>query len=165
MKLELVPIFQGPAFAYIKQIHRHHRPPEGSVFQLACSDGVTTVRVMVKKKKILVPVDLMVNGVAVIGRPQGRRSQDGFTLEVTRLCTDGTKNACSMLYSAAWRIAREMGYKRLITYILESEPGTSLRASNWRYVGKRGGGSWSVPSRPRKDNHPLEQKQLFEITK
>lgn len=146
MKLSIVPIFQKEAFAFIEQMHRHHRKPVGSVFQLAASNG----------EKIV--------GVAVIGRPNGRHQQDGFTLEVTRLCTDGTKNACSILYAAAWRTARELGYRKLITYILNTEPGTSLKASGWKLIGERGGGSWSVPSRPRVDKHPTQKKLLFEVT-
>lgn len=145
-KLEIVPIFQDEAFAFISANHRHHRKPVGSLFQVALSDG----------EKIV--------GVGVVGRPVSRHLNDGFTMEVTRLCTDGTKNACSMLYSACWRIAKSMGYRRLITYILKSEPGTSLIAAGWKLIGERGGGSWNVPSRPRVDKHPLQKKILFEIS-
>lgn len=144
--LKIVPIFQDEAFAFIQQNHRHHLKPVGSVFQIAASDG----------EKII--------GVAVVGRPNGRQTQDGFTLEVTRLCTDGTPNACSMLYSACWRVAKNLGYSKLITYILNTEPGISLKASGWKLIGERGGGSWSVKSRPRVDKHPLQKKLLFEIT-
>jgi hypothetical protein len=143
MRLTIVPIFQKAAFLFVNEKHRHHKKPVGSVFQIAVSDG----------EKIC--------GVAIVGRPNGRRQQDGFTLEVTRLCTDGTPNCCSMLYSACWRVCRELGYKKLITYILSSEPGTSLVASGWKLIGERGGGSWSVPSRPRVDKHPLQKKVLF----
>jgi hypothetical protein len=146
MKLSITPIFQDEAFAFIEQHHRHHKKPVGSVFQLAVSIGEKVV------------------GVAVVGRPVSRRLQDGYTLEVTRLCTDGTPNACSKLYSACWRTAREMGYRKLITYILNTETGTSLTASGWKLIGERGGGSWSVPSRPRVDKHPTQKKLLFEIT-
>lgn len=142
--LRIVPIFQGEAFLFITRYHRHHRKPVGSIFQIAVMDETKIV------------------GVAVVGRPSARASQDGFTAEVTRLCTDGTPNACSMLYSACWRAARELGYMRLITYILSTEPGTSLHASGWKLIGERGGGSWSVPSRPRIDTHPLQRKLLFE---
>ena len=83
-------------------------------------------------------------------------------MEVTRLATDGTRNACSLLYGAAWRVSKEMGFRRLITYILADEPGTSLKASGWKLVGERGGGSWSRPKRPRVDKHPLQNKFLFE---
>jgi len=142
--IKIVPIFQDEAFEFISKHHRHHRKPVGSIFQVACGNT----------EKIV--------GVAVVGRPNGRQQQDGFTLEVTRLCTDGTPNACSMLYAAAWRATKALGYRKLITYILASEPGTSLKAAGWSLIGERGGGSWSVPSRPRIDKHPLQRKLLFE---
>jgi hypothetical protein len=143
-RLTIVPIFQDEAFAFISQHHRHHRKPVGSIFQIALSNG----------EKIV--------GVAVVGRPVARKLQDGFTAEVTRLCTDGTSNACSMLYGSCWRIAREMGYRRLITYILNTEPGTSLKAAGWKLIGERGGLSWNVPSRPRVDKSPRQMKLLYE---
>lgn len=145
-QLEIVPIFQDEAFAFIEKHHRHHRKPVGSLFQIAAANDTGIV------------------GVSVVGRPVARKSQDGFTLEVTRLCTDGTANACSMLYAASWRVAKALGYRRLITYILNTEPGTSLKAAGWKLIGERGGGSWSVKSRPRVDKHPLQKKLLFEIT-
>ncbi len=138
-------MFQSEAFAFIEKHHRHHRKPVGSVFQVAVSDGVEIV------------------GVAVVGRPNGRHQQNGFTLEVTRLCTDGTKNVCSMLYAACWRVARNLGYNKLITYILNTEPGISVQAAGWKLIGETRGGSWSVPSRPRIDKHPTQKKLLFEI--
>lgn len=144
-KLEIIPIFQDEAFAFIQQHHRHHRKPVGSIFQIALTDGEKVV------------------GVAVVGRPVSRMLQDGFTAEVNRLCTDGTKNACSMLYAACWRAARELGYRKLITYILNTEPGTTLNAAGWKLIGERGGKSWNVPSRHRVDKHPLQKKLLFEI--
>lgn len=147
MSLAIVPIFQDEAFAFITKFHRHHKKPVGSVFQIAVSD----------EEKIV--------GVAVVGRPNGRFQQDGFTLEVTRLCTDGTPNVCSMLYSACWRASKAIGYRKLITYILNTEPGTSLKASGWTLIGERGSAKgWNVPSRPRIDKHPLQKKLLFEKT-
>ena len=142
--LQIVPIKQDEAKAFVKKVHRHHKPPVGSVFQIACAKG----------KEIV--------GVAMVGRPVARMLDDGWTLEVNRLATDGTKNACSMLYAAAWRVAKGLGYRRLITYILESENGASLRASGWKEIGRRGGGSWSASSRPRVDKHPTQQKIMFE---
>lgn len=142
--LDIVPIFKEEAWEFLKQ-HRHHKPPQGGIFWIAVANVNTVV------------------GVAVVGRPPARHQQDGLTACVTRLCTDGTRNACSKLYSACWRIAREMGYRRLITYILKSEPGTSLRAAGWRMVGERGGGPWSRSSRPRVDTHPEQKKILFEM--
>ncbi len=101
---------------------------------------------------------------AIVGRaPVSRYLDDGWTLEVTRLCTDGTKNACSMLYAGAWRAARAMGYHKLITYILESENGTSLRAAGWKCVGRAGGLRWTGKRRPEVDLYPAQMKIKFEI--
>lgn len=143
-RLIIVPIFQAEAFAFIEALHRHHKKPIGSVFQIALQD------------------DEKICGVAIVGRPVNRLLQDGFTLEVTRLCTDGTKNACSALYAACWRVTKELGYRRLITYILNTEPGTSLNAAGWKLIGERGGGTWNTPSRARVDKHPTQKKLLFE---
>jgi hypothetical protein len=101
-------------------------------------------------------------GVVTVGRPVARMLDNGYTLEVTRCCTDGTPHACSKLYAAAWRATRALGYRRLITYTLAEEPGTSLTAAGWRVVGQTSGGSWSCPSRPRVDLAPLGQKKLWE---
>ena len=129
---------------YIKRHHRHHKPPIGHICSLACADGDKIV------------------GVAVIGRPVARGLDNGLIAEVTRCCTNGTKNACSMLYGAAWRACRALGYKRLITYILKEEKGTSLKAAGWKCLGECGGGSWDCKTRPRIDMHPTQKKLLFE---
>lgn len=141
--MEVVPIFQREAFDFITKVHRHHVKPVGSIFQIGLSNGHLI-------------------GVAVVGRPVARQINHAVTCEVTRMCTDGSKNACSKLYSTCARIAREMGYKKIITYILESETGVSLRASGWKFVRSTPGKSWSVPSRERKDKHPLGVKHLYE---
>ena len=101
-------------------------------------------------------------GVAVCGRPVSRYYDNGETLEICRVCTDGTYNACSMLYAATWRAARAMGYKRLVTYILESENGASLRAAGWRCVGRAGGLRWTGKRRPEVDLYPAQMKIRFE---
>src|SRR5262249_26402395 len=108
--------------------------------------------------------DRVIHGVAIVGRPIARALDDGLTLEVTRVATDGTKNACSALYGACRRAAFALGFKRIGTYILVSEPGTSLKAAGWKCLGEAGGGSWSVPSRPRVDKHPLQAKLRWEAT-
>lgn len=144
MSLRIRPISYRPAVEYIKENHRHHQPPSGQKFALACYDGDRLC------------------GVCVCGRPVARRLDDGMTCEVTRLCTDGTYNACSMLYGAAARVAKDMGYDKIITYILQSESGTSLKASGWKLDSEKCGGlSWSVPSRPREDKGPHELKQRW----
>lgn len=145
-KLEIVPIEFYEAVIFIEKYHRHHKPPQGHKFSIGVS------------------CDEKVVGVAVIGRPVSRMLQDGWTLEVTRLATDGTPNACSILYAAAWRATRAMGYRKLITYILKSETGISLKAAGWQIVGEAGGDSWNREARPRIDKHPLQTKIRFEIT-
>lgn len=100
-------------------------------------------------------------GVAIVGRPVSRFLDNGLTAEVTRLCTDGCKNACSFLYAACGRIAKHMGYDRIITYILAAEKGTSLKASSWTCDGIRGGGNWNVPSRPRKNSAYADKKVMY----
>lgn len=145
MALRLAPIAFTDAAAYVTEKHRHHIKPVGHKFSLAALDADRLC------------------GVVIVGRPVSRMRDDGMTLEVTRLCTDGTRNACSFLYGAAARAAFALGYQRIGTYILKSEPGTSLKAAGWKLIGERGGGSWSVPSRPRTDKHPTEPKLLFEV--
>jgi len=93
-----------------------------------------------------------------------RGLDDGWTLEVNRVATDGTRNACSMLYAACWRAAKAIGYRKLVTYTLPEEGGASLRAAGWRCIGQAGGGSWSCTSRPRVDTHPLQLKLRWEAT-
>ena len=91
-------------------------------------------------------------GVAIVGRPVARMLDDGFTVEILRVCTDGTLYACSVLYGRCCRIAREMGYKKIVTYTLESENGASLRASGFTVDARlKARESWSCNSRPRTD--------------
>lgn len=136
------------ANAFVDRLHRHHNPVIGHLFSIGAAHAGAIV------------------GVAIIGRPVSRMRDDGVTAEVTRLCTDGTPNACSFLYGAAARAAFALGFKRIGTYILASEPGTSLTAAGWRLIGKRGGGTWDRPNsdRPRVDKHPTQAKLLFEVS-
>lgn len=147
MKLRVVPCDFDEASAFVSRHHRHHKPPIGHKFSLAVADEAGEVR-----------------AVCIVGRPVARGHDNGMTLELTRLASDGCQNACSCLYGAAWRATKALGYARLITYILDTEPGTSLKASGWRCLGERGGGSWSCQSRPRVDKHPLQRKLLWEAT-
>lgn len=111
--LEIRPISLKDANNYVEENHRHHRKATGHKFSLGVWSGDT------------------LHGVAIVGRPLSRFLDDGETLEVLRLCTDGTYNACSILYARCAKIAKDMGYKKIITYILEEEAGTSVRASGW----------------------------------
>ncbi len=102
-------------------------------------------------------------GVATVGRPVARLLDDGWTLEVNRVATDGAPNACSALYGAARRATFALGYRKLITYTLPEEGGASLRASGWKCIGLAGGGTWNSKSRPRVDKAPTQQKIRWEI--
>lgn len=144
--LHLCPLTHKEAKRFIRAYHRHHMPPTGGLFAVGAMDD-----------------DGRLVAVAVVGRPVARLNDDGWTVEVTRLCTDGTRNAASFLYAACWRAARAMGWRRMITYILEEEPGTSLRAAGWARVGAAGGGTWNRKGRPRIDKHPTMPKVLFEV--
>ncbi len=144
-RLQLLPLDLAEANAFVEQLHRHHRPVVGHKFSLGASLGAEVV------------------GVAIVGRPVSRHRDDGMTLEVSRLCTDGTRNACSFLYGAAARACFALGFLRIGTYTLPEEGGASLRAAGWKLIGERGGGSWNVPSRPRVDTHPTQGKLLWEV--
>ncbi len=118
---------------YVLANHRHNSKVLVHRFSIACYD------------------DDRLCGVAIVGNPSARLLDDGKTVEVKRLCTDGTKNACSILYGRCARIAKDMGFEKIITYTLEEEGGASLRASGFLVEatgvgGKRG---WDTPSRPR----------------
>lgn len=142
--LELMPISLRQACQYIAEKHRHHKPPVGAKFALGVGrSGQLT-------------------GVATVGRPVSRHLDDRATLEVTRVATDGTRNACSMLLGAAVRAARAIGYRRVYSYTLAVEPGSSLRAAGFRLDKPHaGGGSWSRANRARTDTHPVEAKQRW----
>ena len=144
-KLRHVRIKLSDANAFVADHHRHHKPVIGHLFSIGAVLNGQLV------------------GVVIVGRPVARMRDDGVTAEVTRLCTDGTRNACSFLYGAAARAAFALGFTRIGTYILASESGASLNASGWRMIGQTKGGSWSRPSRPRNDKHPTEPKTLFEM--
>lgn len=120
-KLIIRPITLKDANAFVGQEHRHHPPMVGHKFSISVVDEDGTLR-----------------GVAIAGRPVSRMLDDGLHLEVLRVATDGTPNACSALYGAVARAGKSMGYPRenIITYTLASEPGTSLRASGWTFDGR-----------------------------
>lgn len=146
MKLDLQPLDFGELCAFVAAHHRHHAPPIGWKFGIAVNDGEQIV------------------GVVSVGRPSARMFDDGWTVEVTRCCAVDTPHVASKLYAAAWRAARAMGYKRLITYTLASESGISLKASGYRVVHQTRGGSWNREKRPRIDKATIEPKLLWEVT-
>ena len=137
--MEIRPVTFRQACDFVEKHHRHHRPTVGCKFCIGLFDNETLV------------------GVAICGRPVSRKLDDGVTCEINRLCTDGTFNACSMLYGACCRVAKEMGYVKIITYILSSENGASLKASNFICEGIAGGLKWTG-SRDTGQSYPHEMK-------
>lgn len=130
---------------FVSLHHRHHTPPVGHLFSIGAFLGEELV------------------GVAIVGRPVARRRDDGLTAEITRLCVrEGVRNAASFLLGKSAKAALALGFRRIGTYTLARESGISLRAAGWVVMGETKGGSWSVPSRHRKDKHPLEPKLLWE---
>lgn len=144
MGVDLRPVTRDEARAFVREHHRHHGWPTGFLWLHGLHDDAGELV-----------------GVAVVGRPVARGLDDGLTCEITRLCTDGEPNACSMLYAAARRAAMAKGYRRGLTYILSSEPGASLRAAGWEPLWTVKGRSWDCPSRPRTDKHPTEDKDAY----
>jgi hypothetical protein len=148
MSLHLVPVDWETVREFIDGWHRHNKPPPGHKFSIGVAEDAKLV------------------GVACIGWPVASTFMDGLTLEVRRTATDGTKNANSMLYGAAWRAAKALGYGRLITYTQADETGASLRAAGWRVVAElpaRKG--WDSPSRPRNnDSYLSTTRYLWEAS-
>ena len=132
--LSLTPVSLSEANAFVARCHRHHKPVVGHKFSIGCmADGRLV-------------------GVAIVGRPVSRYLDNGLTLEVNRLCTDGT----------TWRAARAMGYRKIVTYILDTESGASLRAAGWKCVGLAGGKRWTGSRRPAADIYPAQMKYRYE---
>jgi hypothetical protein len=152
--LALRPVTRAEGDEFVRAHHRHHGVPVGALWRHGVHD-----------------FDGSLVGVAVVGRPVARALDDGLTVEITRLCTIGHPNACSMLYAAARRAADAKGYRRGLTYTLASEwdrfegnrriGGRSLIAAGYRFLWRVDGRSWNCKSRPRVDNHPTEDKVAF----
>jgi hypothetical protein len=135
-RAEIVPLTLAQARRYVAEHHRHNEPPIGHRFSIGLErDGVLI-------------------GVVIAGHPVARKADDGRTLELVRLTTEGDRNACSRLYSAACRAAFAMGYRRVITYTLAEEPGSSLRAAGFIHDGTSEGGAWVHTAGPRSADRP-----------
>lgn len=143
----IVPLRLDELNALVARLHRHHKPVQGHRFSLGA----------VKDGKLV--------GGCSVGRPVARMVDQWAVLEVTRLVTDGTPNACSALYAAAARAGKAMGYQKIQTYILEDEPGVTLKAAGWSLVARTAGGDNWIKSRPgRRDDQPFCPKQRWEKT-
>jgi len=145
MTLRLVPVTKADADAFVAAHHRHNLPPKVTILQVAVAgeDGIC--------------------GVAQAARPVSPKLCDGWTIEAVRVCTDGTPNACSILYGAIWRAARALGYRRLVTYTTEGEDGGSLRAAGLVPVFQGRPRSWDQAHRPRRNDHEVAQRTRWEL--
>jgi hypothetical protein len=141
--LMLAPTTLRAANAYVSQHHRHHKAARGHKFSVSVVDADGTV-----------------HGVGIAGRPVSRVLDKRGFIEVVRVCTDGTPNACSMLYGSLRRAAIALGYPKdhIVTYTLVSESGASLRAAGWIEVGRTTADDWDTPSRARQTDAPTEPK-------
>lgn len=133
MGLEVIPVTIRFANDFVGKHHRHNKPTQGAKFAIgAMHDGEVV-------------------GVAIVGRPISRMLDDGMTVEVTRVCVldDAPKNTCSFLYGRCWRIWQQMGGKRMVTYTLQTEPGSSLKGAGWKIAGEVKPKGWDMPNRQR----------------
>jgi len=146
VKLVARPVTLRQAIQFVRDHHRHAKAPQGGKFAIAAMNGNDLV------------------GVAIVGRPVSRHFDNGTTAEITRLCSDGSRNVCSFLYRRAFQAASAMGYTRVITYTMEAESGASLRAAGADCLGKAGGGSWDKPGRRRLDAPEPAQRVLWELS-
>lgn len=142
--LQLQPATLRQANAFVAEHHRHSKPVRGQKWSVAVANGSG------------------VCGFAIAGQVRARALEDGFTIEIYRNCTDGTKNACSKLYAAVCRAARGMGYRKAITYTLASESGASLRAAGFVPVGEVKDRQWGCASRPREERDLVGDKVRWE---
>lgn len=147
--MHLAPVSLAQANEHVAAWHRHNQPVVGHKFSVGAADGEGVLR-----------------AVAIAGRPVARHFDDGLTIEVLRVATDGTRNANSLLYGAVARASFALGYRRVITYTQADESGSSLRAAGWRVIAERPPTpGWSRVSRPR-DNSSYRSvpRQLWEAT-
>ena len=145
MTLYVVPLTLKEANNIVSRLHRHHKPVVGHRFSIGVKDSMGRLR-----------------GAAIVGRPVARKTNWHIVAEVTRLVTDGTKNACSILYAAAARTAKAMGFERIQSFILEEEPGTSLDAAGWTFDGVTTGGDWNSAShQDRRTDQPMTPKRRY----
>ena len=145
--LRIVPLTLKQANGLVAELHRHHKPVVGHRYSLGAKRAGTLC------------------GAAIVGRPVSRGCDPYAVAEVTRLVTDGSKNACSILYAASARVAYEMGFDKIQTYILDSETGTSLTAAGWVFVAHTNGGDWNNSASnigTRRTDQPMVPKQRWE---
>lgn len=146
MTLQAIPIELREANAFVQSFHRHNKPVAGHRFSIGASDGERLI------------------GVCIVGRPVARLLDNGDTAEVLRCCVldDAPKGACSFLYSRAWKAWSAMGGRKMITYTLQSESGSSLKGAGWTIVNQMPGATgkgWT--NRPGREWQPVTGQAKF----
>ena len=130
VRLHLTPVKFAEARQFVEDLHRHHKAPLGYRFAVGVADE-----------------DGVLRGVATAGRPIARAFDDGLTVEINRTCTDGARNANSMLYGACLRASWALGYRRVVTYTQKDESGSSLKAAGFKVVAELPPrGDWAASS-------------------
>tara|TARA_R100000664_G_scaffold1602_2_gene4075 strand:- start:1138 stop:1590 length:453 start_codon:yes stop_codon:yes gene_type:complete len=144
MSLEIIPVTIREANEFVANFHRHNKPTQGGRFAIGAS------------------VEEGLVGVAIVGRPVSATLQDSMTAEVTRVCVvdHAPKNTCSFLYGRCWRIWQQMGGKRMVTYTLQEESGSSLRGAGWKIIGETKPDTWDRKDRKR-DWQPIYGQLKF----
>lgn len=135
--MKIIPIKHADANEFVRKFHRHNKPTIGAIFCVAVAECNE------------------ICGVAICGRPIARYFDDGFSIEILRVATDGSRNACSMLYGACRKAAKALGYCRILTYTLPEEGGSSLKAAGFHFDGEAGGSHTSWHSRPNRKVQPV----------
>lgn len=144
--LRVVALTLRQANKLVEELHRHHKPARGHRFSLGAVN---------QNDKLC--------AAAIVGRPVARAIDWRTVVEVNRLVSDGTPNACSFLYGAAARVSREMGFHKIQTYLLEDELATTMKASGWTLVAITAGGQWTgTNGKSRRTDQPIVPKQRWE---
>ena len=144
--LRVVPLTLKQANELVAQLHRHHKPVMGHRFSLGAMTETGALCAAV-----------------IVARPVARGVDWRTVAEVNRLVSDGTTNACSFLYGAAARVCREMGFAKIQTYLLDTEPAITMKASGWKLAAITAGGQWTgTNGKPRRQDQPTNPKQRWE---
>lgn len=145
--LKIVPLGLKEANRFVGLEHRHVGPVVGYRFAIGATLNTELV------------------GVAIVARTTGRGLHSPMRAEITRLATNGTRNACSFLYQRAKRIVQLMGYTSLKTYTRTDESGASLAAIGACCEAELKARSWerSSKNRVRTDKSEPSARRRWEL--
>jgi len=144
--MQIKPISLKQANDFVLNNHRHNKPVQGHKWSVGLYENNQLI------------------GVGITGRPIARLLDDGLTLEILRVCTNGERNANSFIYGRIAKIAKLMGYEKIITYTLKRETGASLRAVGAKPIEASKPGGWNRKNRPRENQEIFwEEKIRWEL--